>query len=352
MSRRILLIACAATLALAGCKRPQARASPADQARAVSMARVEARAIQGGLAATGDLAPRQEAAVLPEVSGYRVAQVLADVGDWVKRGQLLVQLDPSLIEAQIAQAEAQNQQAQAQAARVAELDGQGVLSQEQIEQRRFQAQVQAAALKDLRTRYAKLAVRAPVSGLILEKTVRPGDLSASAANPWFRIAENGEIELQAQLSEGDLAKIRPGQHAAVTLPSGVAVDGVVRLVSPQVDPQTKLGAVRVRLPVRADIRAGGFARAVFTEAAATTPAVPDAALTYDASGASVMVVGPDNRIRRLGVQTGQRGGGWVQLVKGPPVGTRIVRSAGSLLVDGDIVRPVDGAPAPGAAGRR
>jgi HlyD family secretion protein len=355
MSRRNLLVPIVAALALAGCHKPQAVAAPAEQSRAVRVVRVEPRAIQGSLAATGDLSPREEAAVLPEVTGYRVTEVLADVGQFVKKGQVLVRLDPSLIEAQIAQAEAQAEQARSQAERVQGLDGQGVLSQEQIDQRRFQARAQAAALKDLRTRYAKMQVRAPVSGLILEKTVRPGDLAAAGASPWFRMARDGQIELQAQLPEDALAHVRPGQRVQVVLPSGAAVDGAVRLVSPQVDAQTKLGYVRVTLPVQPDVRAGGFARGVFMETTAQAAAVPDTAISYDADGASVMVVEPNNKLKRVLVQTGERGGGWVQLVKGPPIGARIVRSAGGLLLDGDLVRPIEdnaAAPPANASARR
>jgi HlyD family secretion protein len=324
---------------------------------------LQPRPITGALSASGDLVPREEAAVLPEVSGYRVARVLADVGDHVKKGQTLVQLDPALIQAQLlqqqalaAQAEANALQAEDQASRVKDLDNQGVISQEAIDQRRFQARAaratanaQLAALKDIRTRNQKLAVTAPVSGLILERTVRPGDISAAGAGtPWFRMARDGQIELQAQLSEDDLAKIHPGQHAQVTLPSGETVPGVVRLVSPQIDPQTKLGAVRVHLPIRPDIRAGGFARAVFNEASGLVLAVPETAVRYDADGASVMVVGPDNRVKTAAVQTGQRGAGLVQLVKGPPAGSRIVLNAAAFLLDGDLIKPIEGA-APGAA---
>jgi HlyD family secretion protein len=355
MSRLYLLAPILASLALTACHKPQAAAAaPAEQVRTVRVVRVEPHAIQGSLAATGDLTPREEAALLPEVTGYRVAEVLADVGQFVKKGQVLVRLDPTLIQAQIAQAEAQTAQAQDQAARVQGLDNQGVVSQEQIQQRRFQARVQEAALKDLKIRYSKMQVRAPVSGLILEKTVRPGDMAAATVTtPWFRLARDGQIELQAQLSEADLAHIRPGMRAQVTVPSGAVVDGVVRLVSPQVDAQTKLGFVRVTLPVRSDVRSGGFARAVFLEATATAPAVPDTAITYDADGASVMVVGADNKLKRVPVQTGQRGGGWVQLIKGPPVGARVLRSAGGLMLDGDLVRPVEdgGAAAPTGPGR-
>ncbi len=360
----LILLPLLAALALAGCSKPKPKVTEAENARAVRVVRLQAQSINGALTASGDLVSREEAAVLPEVSGYRVARVLADVGDSVKKGQTLVELDPALAQAQLAQAEAVANQAQVQAlqaadqaARVKDLDNAGVLSQEAIDQRRFQARAaqatanaQAAALKDIRTRISKLSVTAPVSGLILERTVRPGDMSAAGGGtPWFRIARDSEVELQAQVSEDDLGSIRPGQHAQVTLPGGQVVTGVVRLVSPQIDPQSKLGSVRVHLPVRADIRAGGFASAAFGEASATVLSAPETAVRYDADGASVMVVGPDNRVKKALVQTGQRGGGLVQLVKGPPAGTRVVLNAAAFLLDGDLIRAQDAAtPAAGA----
>lgn len=356
MRSKLLLLPLLAALALSACTRGEA-AKPAEdnQARAVRVVRVEPRAITGALSASGDLVPREEAAVAPEVTGFRVLRVSADVGDYVRAGETLVQLDPALLQAQLAQAEAQAAQAEDQARRVQGLDGQGVLAQEQIAQRRFQAQVARANLRDLQVRMRKMSVAAPVSGLVLERTVRPGDLSAGAAAPWFRLARDGQIELSADVSEDALARIRPGQGATVSLPSGEAVQGRVRFVSPQIDPQTKLGEVRITLPVRRDIRAGGFAQAVFDDVSTSILAVPESAIRYDANGASVMVVGADNRVRRVGVQTGQRGSGLVQIVRGPPAGARVVQNAASFLLDGDLVKPVEGAapaaapaPAPGA----
>ena len=359
------LVPLIAILALSACKKPPETRPEAERASAFTVARIEQRTIAGALSASGDLIPREEAAVLPEVGGYRVVRVLADVGQYVKAGQTLVQLDGALIQGQLAQAQAlaaqadvQALQAEEQANRVKDLDGLGVLSQEQIDQRRFQARAaraqaraQAANLKDLQTRAGKLSVAAPVSGLILEKTVRPGDMSAAGGSaPWFRMARDGQIELSAEMSEADLGHIRVGQSATVTLPGGVSAQGRVRLISPQIDPQTKLGEVRVLLPVRSDIRAGGFGRAVFPDASAMALVAPETAVRYDADGASVMTVQADNRVRRVPVQTGQRGGGFVQLTRSPPAGTRVIRNAGAFLLDNDLIRPVEGA-APAAATR-
>lgn len=349
-----LLVAAAAPV-LAGCHRtPRPAASRAAELRSVSVITLAPRAVAGSLVATGDLTPREEAAVTPEVSGYRVTAVLADVGDTVRAGQVLARLDPALIEAQIAQqaalvaqAEAQAAQAVDQANRTNGLDGSGDLAQEQINQRRFQAkaalatvQAQKAALRDLQIRRGKLAVTAPVGGVVLERGVRPGDAASAGQAAWFRLARDGQIELQAQLAEAELARIRIGQSASVTLPSGATATGRVRLISPQIDAKSKLGYVRLTLPVRPDIRAGGFGRAVFGDAADQGLSVPESAVRYDAGGASVMVVEAGDRVRRVAVKTGDRGAGWVRLTAGPSVGARIVENAAALLVDGDKVRPV------------
>lgn len=352
MRLKFTLLPLMAALALTACGKPEAAPVTEEKARSVRVVRVETRAMTGAVSGSGDLVPREEAAVASEVTGYRVLRVMADVGDYVRAGQTLVQLDPALLQAQIAQAEAQAAQAEDQARRVQGLDGEGVLAQEQIAQRRFQAQAANANLRDLQTRLRKLSVVAPVSGLVLEKTVRPGDLAAGGGTPWFRLARDGQIELSADLSEDALARIRPGQAASVTLPSGEQVQGRVRIVSPQINPQSKLGEVRVTLPVRSDIRAGGFAQAVFQDVSAAVLAVPESAIRYDANGSSVMVVGADNRVRRVAVQTGQRGSGLVQIVRGPPAGARVVLNAGAFLLDGDLVRPVEGAAAAAAPGAK
>ena len=111
----ILLALAAVTLALAGCKKPPPKTTEAQQARAVRVVQVSMQPISGALAASGDLTPREEAAVFPEVAGYRVSRVLVDMGDTVKKGQTLVQLDPTMIQAGLAQQQALAAQAEANA---------------------------------------------------------------------------------------------------------------------------------------------------------------------------------------------------------------------------------------------
>ncbi len=335
---------------LSGCAKKKVE-SAKEQARTVSVTTVQARGIEGGLVASGSLIPREDIEVFPQLTGYRVAKVLADDGAWVKAGQPLVQLDDVLLRAQLAQntalaaqQKALADEAEQQATRVKGLDTEGLLSQEQIESRRFaaraaraKAQADDAAAQDTRTREALTVVRAPVAGLVIERNVREGDLSGGTT-PWYRIAQDGQIELAADVSEEALGKIHPGDHAKVTLADGAVVEGVVRLVGAGVDATTRLGRVRITLPVRPDIRAGGFARATFLGFIRSASAVPETAVRYDAAGASVMVVGADDRVVRIPVTTGERGGGFVELLTGPPVGARVVERASAMLVPGDYVK--------------
>ena len=340
-----------AALALGACAK-KAGESAKTQARSVSVVSVEPREIEGGLGASGLLVPREDVAIYPQLTGYRVAKVLVDVGSHVGAGQPLVQLDDVLLRAQLnqqvalaAQQKANADEADEQAARVKGLDNEGLLSKEQIDQRRFaataaraQARAQQAAADDMRTRQTLTVVRAPFAGLVIERNVRFGDVTGGTT-ALFRIARDSQVELAADVSEDALDKIHPGDKADVTLADGTVVSGVVRLVSPAIDPQTKLGKVRIALPVRPDVRAGGFARASFLGFTRSASAVPETAVRYDAEGASVMVVGADNRVVRSPVSTGQRGGGYVELVTGPPAGSRVVQRAGAMLVPGDFIRP-------------
>jgi HlyD family secretion protein len=358
---RVFGLVLLAGAAVSGCQKKDAQAAKAPppaaknigaQPRLVQVARVQPRMLSGGIEASGVLISREEAAVTAEITGYRVARVLADIGQHVSAGQPIVQLDDTLLKSQIdqqqalaAQADVAAKQAEAQAARVAGLDGSGVLSQEQIEDRRFQAQsaraqanAQAASLRDLRTRQGKMTVRSPVAGTVLERTVRPGDLSGGS-QPMFRIVRDSLVELEAQVAEGEVANIRPGQPVQVTLPSGRTMQGVVRLLGPSVDPQTKLGKVRVQLPVSADLRPGGFARALFGSVASSALTVPEAALRYDADGVTVMVVDEANKVRKVPVRAGRRGGGFVELIQGPPAGSRVLLGAASFVLEGDVVKP-------------
>ena len=351
--RTAAVAALAAALPLAACHKPAPKAVAAAAPLSVSVAPVQVTRLQGGVTASGVLIPKLEAAVSTELSGYRVAQVMVDQDAQVTADQPLARLDDTLLRAQIAQQQAlvdaqkvASERSVAEAKRVAGLDNQGVLPEEQIVERRLAARsanagVEAAQaqLNDLLTREKLMVVRAPVGGRVLERTVRPGDI-ASSTMVMYRIADGGVMELNAEVSEGDLAGIHPGDHVSVALPDNAVVDGVVRVVSPEVDATTKLGHVRVTLPVRADLRSGGYGRATFTTSGRSATVIPESALRFDADGASVMTLGSGDKVHRVPVRTGGRAHGLVEILDGPPVGALVLLGGGAFVLDGDTIHPI------------
>ncbi|HEX7858518.1 MAG TPA: efflux RND transporter periplasmic adaptor subunit [Sphingobium sp.] len=339
----------AVTLLLGGCgaKTEERQQLPPQTVTATT---IQLHAMKGLLTASGRLVPREETAVVADVGGYRVAKVFVEEGAFVRQGQVLATLDDSLLVSQIdqlraalAQQRVAAEQARDQATRVEGIDGQGVISGEAIAGRRFSARSSQAAvaatqaqLKDLLVRQNHLIIRAPSDGLILERTVRPGDTSA-VGTAMFRMARGGLIEHYAELSEADVARIHVGDPASVALPSGRNLTGTVRLIGARVDNQTGLVIARIQLPRDPELRQGTFANARFTRTV-TTRAVPEAAVRFDADGASVTLIGSDNRVKRIKVHTGLRGGGLVELVDGPPLGARVAVQGSAFTLDGDKVR--------------
>jgi HlyD family secretion protein len=198
-------------------------------------------------------------------------------------------------------------------------------------------------LNELLTRQARLTVRAPVSGRVLERTVRPGDVSGGGS--YFRIARDGLVELDAEAPEVDLAKLSVGDQAEVTLSSGKTLTGRVRLISPKIDVQSRLGRIRIQLPMDADLRPGGYAKAVFSGSARPVRVVPEASVRFDADGASLMTVAADGKVKQIQIKTGQRSGGFVELIQGPDVGQSVVLGAASFVINGDTVKPYQAATA-------
>lgn len=352
--------ALAFALALPACGKKDTEKRQETEVPSVTVAVVARRDIAGALSASGRLVPREETAVAPDLNGYRVARVNVEEGAWVRQGQVLAVLDDSLLRSQIeqsratlAQQQVAAEQATVQAERVAGLDNQGVLSREAIDQRRFavrtaRATVAAtrAQLNDLLTRQAHLQIRAPYDGVVLERTVRPGDTS-STGTTMFRMARGGLIELYAELPESDLKQISVGDPAEVVLPSGRRLAGQVRLMGQRVDAQTGLAIARIQLPVDRELRQGGFAEARFTRNFSVL-AVPEAAIQFNADGASVKIVDGQDRVRLVKVRTGRRAQGQVEIVSGLSEGNRVAVKGSAFVLNGDKVR-IERAPVAGSA---
>jgi RND family efflux transporter MFP subunit len=310
--------------------------------------------IAGTIQATGTLAARRELPVGSVGEGGRVISVPVDEGQWVRQGQVLVSIDRSVqvqqiegARAQVGVAQADLNLAQANLDRALKLVDRGFISKADVDRltatrdaARSRVAVARATVGELQARTARLNIYAPASGLILTRNVEPGQTVGAGGTPLFTIAQGGEMELAARLSEEDLAKVSVGQSAVVTpVSSEKSYTGQIWQISPTIDEQNRQGEARIALAYAPGLRPGGFASAVLNSGTITAPQLPESAIQSDEKGRFVYVVGNDNKVHRRAVRTGIVTADGVAIVEGLTGNERVVLRAGGFLADGDKVKP-------------
>lgn len=317
------------------------------------------------LSANGSLAAWQEASIGTEANGLRLAEVRVNVGDRVKKGQVLarfadetVRADLAQIRAGVAEAEATLAEASANAQRARELQPSGALSQQQINQyltaertakARLDAQRAAAEVQALRLKQAQ--VLAPDDGVISSRSATIGAV-LPAGQELFRLIRQGRLEWRAELPAGEMARLQPGMAATVHLGPGQSVNGRVRMVAPTVDPQSRNGLVYVDLAASSAARAGMFARGELLFGRSNALTLPQTAVVLRDGFSYAYRIGADNKVSEVKLQTGRRVGDRVEVLAGLDAQARVVASGGGFLADGDWVRVVAAAPAAPAPASR
>ena len=312
--------------------------------------------------ASGTISAWEEVPVGAETGGLTATSVLVDEGSYVRQGQPLVQMNDALLRAQVRQQQAAVQTAEANAARddaalarAQELKERGFLSQASLDtalanQRASQANVAAAraALAETQTRLSQATLRAPVSGLVISRSVTRGQIVA-AGTELFRIVRDGRLELDARVPETELNLVRAGQSATISSDEVGQTTGRVRIVTPEVDPETRLGVARIALNGAGGFRPGMFARARIEAGSRPALTVPTAAVLYRENRAGVFVLGEGNQVRFQPVTVLSRPDQRSAL-EGLTAGARVVVEGAGFLADGARVRVVaPTAPAQAAA---
>jgi RND family efflux transporter MFP subunit len=320
--------------------------------------------VDRAISATGTLAAKRDMPVGVAGEGGMVTRVLVEPGQWVQRGQVLATVDRSVqiqtadsLAAAISVARADLTLAQAELQRAQSLVGRGFISQADVQRRiatrdaaAARVKVAQASLGEQRARNGRLDIRAPASGLILTRQVEAGQIVSSGSGVLFRMAENGQLEMRAQLAENDLQQVRVGSRATVTPVGDVRrFDGTVWQVSPIIDQQTRQGVARIQLAYDRALRPGGFASAQIVGGMGDQPQLPQSAILSDDNGNYVFVVDRNNTVQRRNVRLGAVTESDVAIADGLSGNERVVLSAGAFLNPGQKIAPILGKAPVGAA---
>ncbi len=407
----VLIAACAALAGAAAVFSPSSRAAdavktPPKPALTVSTTQPTASALPVTLAANGSVVAWQEAIIGAESTGLRLLEVRANVGDVVRRGQLLArfssaapQAEVALAQANVLEAEATAAEAAANADRARSLQNTGALSASQINQymtleKTAQAKVAAlrSALNSQQLRLGFAQVLAPDDGVISARTATVGAVVGNGAE-LFRLIRQGRLEWRAEVTSNELGRITVGMPARLTLPGGQTTTGTVRMVAPTVDVQTRTGLVYVDLPPmrsatgartgaatnqrltnspagaaepalpgrRRSAPSGGselhevgsvgaalpgmFAKGEFEFGTSNALTVPQQAVVVRDGFSYVFQLAADQRVAQRKVQVGRRVGDRIEVMGVPPEAVLVASGAG-FLNDGDLVKVAPAALAP------
>jgi HlyD family secretion protein len=358
-----------------------APAATQDVVPTVSVVKAVREAISQKVIVTGTLVAREQVLVTPGVEGLKIESIHFDAGDRVEEGAVLARLAVDTVDvllaqntsqlastdAQIAQARAQISSAEALVTQTGQafqraqaLVGTNAMAKDAFDQRKLAANQATAQLQvarealsaaeanrklveaqraELDLRRSKTEIKAPRGGLVLSRNAVVGQVASAGGNPLFVIAEKGDIELDADVTETLLPELKVGQKVTVQ-PAGstATVDGVVRLVLPEINAATRLGKARIALPDGQDLRVGAFARGTIEVARSEGLVLPVTAVTDDSGAPTVQVV-KDGVVDTREVKTGLTDAGLIEVTDGLAEGEMVVSKAGTFLRGGDKVKP-------------
>jgi HlyD family secretion protein len=334
------------------------------------------------IVATGTIKAVEEIYVQPQVEGLSISSLQADVGDRIGAEAVVARLNVDTLllqkgqldatkakaEAGLAQYKVQLEDAKAGAVeadrqfkRAETLAKNGTLSTASADQAetaatsanaKVESTVQAIAiaeadikvvesqLAEIDLKLARTDVKSPVAGLVAARNAKVGAIATGAGEPMFTVIRDGELELVADVSETDILKMRNGQKARITVAGGAApLTGSVRLISPVIDPQTRLGAVHIAIDDDEGARVGMYANAEIIVTETEGVALPLSAITTDKHGTTTRLV-EGNVVKQVAIETGIQDGAFIEVKSGLKSGDVVVAKAGAFVRDGDRINPV------------
>ncbi|MBM3617115.1 MAG: efflux RND transporter periplasmic adaptor subunit [Alphaproteobacteria bacterium] len=350
----LLVIVLAVVIAIASRDKPDENAEPA-AALTVSLVKAQGIDWPETIEASGAIEPWQEAIIGAEVGGLRLSDVLVDVGEKVKKGQVLARFDEATTRANIAQQRASVAQAQAalaeaeaNAKRAETLRDTGALSEQEIlnfttQATTARAQLEAARaqldVSDLQLTYTRVV--APDDGVISARTATVGSVAA-VGTELFRMVRQSRLEWRAELTGTQLTRVQPGYEAKFTLPDGTEGKGKVRQLAPVLNDRTRTAIAYVDIDKDAkSARAGMFVTGRIETGSTKGVAVPQGAVVRRDGYEYIFKVTAEGKVEQHKVATGRREGDLLEIREGLATGDAIVGKGAGFLNDGDKVDVVE-----------
>lgn len=298
---------------------------------------------------SGAIAPWQEAIISAQISGYQITEILANVGDQVKKGQVLARINPALLRADEAVLVANFEQAEANFKRAVTLKNNGFISDQNILQLETQAKTTRALLESKRLQLLYTDIVAPDDGAVSARTATLGSV-VSTGQELFRLVRQNRLEWRGELSAKQLMQVSPEQTVRLVLPNGSPATAKVRQTAPTLSQDSRLAFVYADVEPNPQARAGMYATGRIATGEGSALAVPAEAVVLRDGRTYVLelvdAAAPSTKVALRPVETGRREGAEVEIVSGLAENARIAVRGSGFLNDGDAVRVVAPPPNP------
>lgn len=303
----------------------------------VSTVKPQEKTLEDMMRITGATIPRHDILVTTELNGVRVFELLADVGDEVKSGQVLARLDTRTQQNELEQIQSDYERALDEYKRISSIKDTGAVSKESVVQKRTAMESARARLDEAKLSIERGVITAPSDGKIYERNINVGGI-INGDTPLFRLIGGNDVEVEATIPEADIGRLQIGQKARIMLTGfNDVIEGQIRLISPAINKDTRSASIRITIASANPIPAGLFADVIILLGEISGISIPSTTLQEDESGSFVWVIGEGNKIRRQDVVVKRR---LLDDIIIEPIGDVIlVARAGAFVKESEIITP-------------
>lgn len=281
---------------------------------------------------TSEIKPYKENDITPAVAGLHIASIKADVGDYVRKGQVLVVMDQTTLKQQ----EINLATMQDSYDRMKPVYEAGGVSEQQIVQLENQLNLQKEVVENLRKNSTLVS---PISGVVTARNFEAGDLFASM--PILHVMQIDQLKVMANVSEQYYANIKVGQSVAIEVDifPGEMFEGKISRINPALDAATRTVGVEVTIPNRGGkLRPGMYARANFVMGERESVMVPDQAVQKQTGSSERYVyIIKDGVAEYRFVKDGRRVGDMIEILDGVEAGEQVALTSFTRLMSGQKV---------------
>lgn len=327
--KRFLVLTAAVSL-LAGCTGKKTAPVESNAGVLTKTAPAETAVVRLTEEFTSEIEPYKENDIIPAASGVHIDEILVDVGDAVKKGQLLVTLDPTQYRQQMVQLK----NVEDDYNRLLPVFEAGGISAQQMQQAETQLRVQQEVVANLQR---NIQYRSPLTGVVTARNAEAGDLLTG--QPILHVMQIEPLKVIANISEQYFRNVKVGMPVELRVdifPDRI-FEGRVSLIYPALDPATRTFKVEVKVPNTDHVlRPGMYARTTFNMGEKQGVLVPDIAVQKQVGTAEryLYVVRGDTLAERRRVEAGRQVGDRVDILSGVEPGERVAVTALSKLYDG------------------